>query len=212
MSKTAYIKLDGEYFLHVCNYDLGPARVTHAETRGWYTKSGFRPQLTDVNDNPVNGVMGDGVAGGTEVGPYAQYVTPAGVTIAAPDEMLPSQALRGLTHDMTYLTFYGAAGAGVVATRTINTLEVGAGHPFVNGQLVTVTTTDALPGGLTADTLYFVVGRTSTVISLALTAGGAAITLSSDGTGVHKVVPFVVAGEFPCSKNPKWSNAAPVQV
>ena len=131
--------------------------------------------------------------------------------VAVPDEMqTPPIAPRTLQHDKTFMVFYGAAGAAVAATRTSSTLVVGTGHPFLNGQLVTVKTTGTLPAGLEPLTLYYVVSRTATAISLALTPGGSVITLSDAGTGTHQVVPFLIAGLYDMADKPTFCNTRPV--
>lgn len=54
-----------------------------------------------------------------------------------------------------------------------------------NGTPIMMTSTALMPGGITAFTTYFVVNRTSTTFQLALTVGGAAINLTSVGTGTR---------------------------
>lgn len=191
------------------DYAVGPTWVVHDLINGAYFKSGFRPTPTDATLASGWGAVqvGDGI---NAVGQAGGLVTAnAGinsVTLAVPDEMLPNQKPRDMEMKMSYLTFYGAAGAGVAATRTSNTLVVGTGHPFLNGQIVTMATTGTLPAGLQTDTLYYVVSRTATAISLARTAGGSVITLSDAGTGTHQVVPFGEAAAIPYSLNPVFCN------
>lgn len=56
----------------------------------------------------------------------------------------------------------------------------------VNGQQMTLTTTGALPTGLTAGTVsYFVVNASANTWQLSLTSGGAAINTSVSQSGVH---------------------------
>jgi hypothetical protein len=190
------------------DYAVGPTWVQHDLINGAYFKSGFRPTPTSISAASYSGgQIGEGI---NENGQAGGLIT-AGValdtfTLAVPDEMLPTQKPRDMEMKMSYLTFYGAAGAGVAATRTSNTLVVGTGHPFLNGQIVTMATTGTLPGGLQTDTLYYVVSRTATAISLARTAGGSVITLSDAGTGTHQVVPFVEAAAIPYSLNPVFTN------
>ena len=116
------------------------------------------------------------------------------------------QALRDRVYNMDYLTFYGPAAEGITGTGGTNQFTVATGHGLYNGQLVTLTTTTTLPAGLTANTLYYIVSRTATAVSFALTPGGSAVTISDAGTGTHKIVPFTVAGEFARNLNPRWSN------
>lgn len=86
---------------------------------------------------------------------------------------------------------YGAVtsisnGAGAVVTTP-------TAHGRVLNDPITFTTTGALPTGLVAGTTYYVAGTiTSTTFQLSATIGGAVITTSSAGSGVHTLiyVPF----------------------
>lgn len=206
MSLTAYVRVRNSYLEEPVTYSLGPVWVDKIGIDGFYTKSGFKPQAADVVGDADEVMLGEGLSGGNDAGPFTRYNAAVSVTIATPDEMLPSQNLRDKQYTMSYLTFYGEAGTGIVGTRNANTLTVATGHGLYNGQLVTMTTSSALPGGLETDTLYYIVARTATSVSLALTPGGSVITLSSAGTGTHKIVPFTEVASFPKSVNPRWSN------
>ena len=210
MSLTAYVRIRGSYIEEPVTYDLGPVWVTKSLIDGFYTKTGFKPQATAITGTPSDVMFGDGVDGASTTGaagPFARYTSsPAAPTLAAPDEMLPSQALRDRVYNMDYLTFYGPAAEGIAATGGTNLFTVATGHGLYNGQLVTLTTTNALPSGLSANTLYYIVSRAATTVSFALTPGGSVITHSGAGTGTHKIVPFTVAGEFARNLNPRWSN------
>ena len=81
--------------------------------------------------------------------------------------------------------YYWKASVGVspiqstisIAAPGVVTLPVG--YSISNGTAITLTTTGALPGGLSVGTVYFVVSSTGNTFSLALTVGGAAITTTS---------------------------------
>lgn len=62
-------------------------------------------------------------------------------------------------------------------------------HPFIAGDTVVFSTTGALPTGLTAGTVYYVIsaGLTANAFEVSLTSGGAAINTSSAGSGTHSV-------------------------
>jgi hypothetical protein len=209
MSLTAYVRIRGSYIEEPVTYDIGPVWVTKSLIDGFYTKTGFRPQPVDFTPplTPTISVqIGEG-ANGIAAGSFATEASCSAVELVVPDEMLPSQALRDRVYNMDYLTFYGPAAEGITVTgRSSNTLTLATGHGLYNGQLVTLTTTSALPAGLTANTLYYIVSRTATAVSFALTPGGSAVTISDAGTGTHKIVPFTVAGEFARNLNPRWSN------
>ena len=208
---TAYIKTKGAQGRDVVEYDIGPVFITLEDVKiGWYRNS-FRPQPTGADfSNSLLMQIGDGQSAQFQGGSYVNDLV-GNPVIAVPDDMKPTPvAPRTLMHDKSFMVFYGAAGAPLVATRSSNTLVVGAGHPFVNGQLVSLRTTDTLPGGLAPLTLYYVVGRTSTAISLANTPGGSVITLSGAGTGTHEVVPFTVTGFYDMADNPSYCNQQPL--
>jgi hypothetical protein len=63
-----------------------------------------------------------------------------------------------------------------------------------NGTPVVLSTTGALPTGLTAGTVYYVVGTSLLTFSLAISAGGAAIDTSGTQSGVHTVTPISTVG------------------
>jgi len=208
---TAYVRIKGAQGRDVVEYDIGPVYLTLDDVNiGWYRNS-FRPQpigATGLSQVQIGEGQSSQFAGGSFA--YGASGVSA-LEIAVPDEMQsPPIAPRTLQRDVTFMVFYGAAGAAVAATRTSSTLVVGTGHPFLNGQLVTVKTTGTLPAGLEPLTLYYVVSRTATAISLALTPGGSVITLSDAGTGTHQVVPFLIAGLYDMADKPTFCNTRPV--
>lgn len=62
-----------------------------------------------------------------------------------------------------------------------------AGHGYAAGDQVVLTTTGALPTGLTAGTTYFVRNPTANTFELSITTGGAGINTSGTQSGVHTV-------------------------
>lgn len=66
------------------------------------------------------------------------------------------------------------------------------GHTFVNTDMVRLLDVPgaALPAGLAAGQTYFIIGVSGITFQLSLTSGGAAVTLTGDGTGlIAKIVP-----------------------
>jgi hypothetical protein len=59
------------------------------------------------------------------------------------------------------------------------------GHGMVNGAGVIFSTTGALPTGVVAGTLYYVINRATDTFQIAATQGGAAINSSGSQSGVH---------------------------
>jgi hypothetical protein len=210
---TAYVKLKGRQQVFPVSYTIGPVfEDIDAIKLGWYRNS-FQPQpIAFTPSSSASVQVGGGQSAQYVGGSYAGTGTATAFTLAIPDEMQsPPVAPRTLEHGKTFMVFYGSTTTSpLTATRSSNTLVVGSGHGLLNGQLVTVATTSALPAGLLVDTLYYVVGRTSTAISLALTPGGSAITLSDAGTGTHTVVAFGRTGLFDMADGPLFCNTEPL--
>ena len=65
------------------------------------------------------------------------------------------------------------------------------GHGLVNGERVIFQTTAALPTGITANTIYFVVNAAANTFQIAATLGGAAIATSGTQSGTHTCMEVV---------------------
>lgn len=74
-----------------------------------------------------------------------------------------------------------------------DTFTLPSGHGWWNGLKTTLTTSGTVPAGLTAGATYFIVNVAATTVKLALTAGGTAINLTSQGTGNHTLTPIASA-------------------
>lgn len=61
-------------------------------------------------------------------------------------------------------------------------------HGLPNGSSLKLSTTGALPTGLTVGTTYYVVGAAADTFNLSATLGGTAINTSSAGSGVHTAI------------------------
>jgi hypothetical protein len=72
------------------------------------------------------------------------------------------------------------------------------GHGLSVGEAVTFTTTDTLPTGIAAGTIYYVIsaGLTANVFRISLTAGGVAINTSGSQNGVHTLYSVTANGLF----------------
>lgn len=79
------------------------------------------------------------------------------------------------------------SGERVTATMTIASpcVVTRAAHGKANGTPVAFTTTGALPTGITAGTVYYVVSAAADTFQVAATVGGAAINTSGSQSGVH---------------------------
>lgn len=209
--KTAYVRIRGSYIEEEVTYLYGPVDVLKTVIDGYYTKTGFKPQAADMTGVPTSVLLGDGVQS-TNSGPFVSYTsfTVDEPTIATPDEMLPGQALRDREYQMTHTLFYGEAEAGKVFTTAFGTdanrLNFSTAHGRFNGELVMVESAGTLPAGLLADTFYYIVNKGTLNVELAEEPGGTPITLTSNGTGVHKLIPFCIVGDYPKNLNPRFSN------
>lgn len=81
---------------------------------------------------------------------------------------------------------YMPKGAVTVSIASPGVLTL-ASHGFVANQVVILTTTGALPTGLTAQTKYFVRNPTATTFELSAVSGGASISTSGSQSGAHTV-------------------------
>lgn len=79
--------------------------------------------------------------------------------------------------------------AGYATQFTVDTatnILTAAGHPFADGDVVRAFNTGGgLPGALAARTDYYAIGVSGNTLQLSLTEGGAAIDITSAGTGTH---------------------------
>jgi hypothetical protein len=89
----------------------------------------------------------------------------------------------------SYTIGQGAMMSGVTVTIATPAVFTLANHGFVVGQPIRLTTTGALPTGLTTNSQYFVLssGLTSSTFQVGATTGGSAIATSGTQSGVHSV-------------------------
>lgn len=83
-----------------------------------------------------------------------------------------------------------------------------AGHGLTNGREVILSTTGALPTGLTAGTVYYVVAATPNTFQLAATKGGAAINTTGTQSGVHTATAPTWIGDTNCPNTISVTKAA----
>ena len=74
-----------------------------------------------------------------------------------------------------------------VPTPSNDTLTTATAHGLPNGRAVTLRTTGSPPGGLTTNTVYYVINTASLTVKLSLTLAGAAIDITSSGSGTHRL-------------------------
>lgn len=63
-------------------------------------------------------------------------------------------------------------------------------HGLANGDQIVLSTTGALPTGLTVGTVYYVINTATNTFNVSLTSGGAAVNTSSAGSGTHSMTYF----------------------
>lgn len=93
-------------------------------------------------------------------------------------------------HGYTRVQFSNVIKAITVTSPSTSISVAGGTTTFPVGTIVAFATSGGtLPNPLVPDTPYFVVGGSSSTIQVALTRGGTAITLTSDGSGTNNLVP-----------------------
>lgn len=80
------------------------------------------------------------------------------------------------------------AGATVTMTIASPCVVSWTAHGLPNGSSLTLSTTGALPTGLTTGTTYYVVGAAANTFNLAATLGGSAITTTGSQSGTHTAI------------------------
>ena len=94
--------------------------------------------------------------------------------------------LEGATYNGAAREDFETVRAPVPFTVSGNDILDAVGHPFSNGDQVTVESTGARPLGLSGDPIvYFVVNATANTLQLSLASGGGAVPISDVGSGVH---------------------------
>lgn len=86
--------------------------------------------------------------------------------------------------DLDSLIVRKATGTTFTADDTTDVITATA-HGLSDGQAVVLKTTTTLPAGLATSTIYYVRDSTTNTLKLAATSGGAAIDITSTGTGTH---------------------------
>lgn len=124
---------------------------------------------------------------------YAGSTAPALSTPGCSKDQLVFETIRSSTSTVTITI----AAPGVVSWTA---------HGLENGDIIQLTTTGALPTGLTASTTYFVAGKTTNDFKLSTTlansAAGTYITTSGSQSGTHTMVAMTIR----VSLNKAWGS------
>jgi hypothetical protein len=111
-----------------------------------------------------------------------------------------------------FTSFTTTVAVGTVANVSVNSasdIDTGTdtitanSHGFNNNALVRIITGGTIPGGLTNGDSYYIVNKTANTFQLSLTPGGAAINITSTGTGSQSIQPMLVT-KF--GNNSYWMN------
>ena len=90
------------------------------------------------------------------------------------------------TGDLIGLALYALEDVAVTADTGDDDFTTGAAHDFRAGSRVIIThQSGSLPGGVTADRVYWVVNVTETTFQISETKGGSAVTLTTTGSNVY---------------------------
>lgn len=70
-------------------------------------------------------------------------------------------------------------------TATVADTITAKGHSYENGDIVRLTTTDALPAGLSVGVDYYIINKSTDTFQLSATSGGSAIDITTVGSGTN---------------------------
>lgn len=117
-----------------------------------------------------------------------------GVVSASAVPLVGSAITSGIAN--TYRVYSGAAnelfrgdvGASYIFTvNTTTEIITATGNNFIVGDKVSVSSDTTLPSPLSSSISYFVLSVSGADIQVSLTSGGAAVDLTTTGTGIHKI-------------------------
>jgi hypothetical protein len=209
MSRTAYVTLeDGASYQPVTDY----IAVLETDVTPWYSGDTYRdlfgiPSVTAsaVNSGAATGVWfpaADGQVFDASFGASNQ------VRAHLSDD-LTHTAPRDAKQRQTRLRFYAGLEYVFTADAAADVLILPAGMELSIDDVLSVTTDNALPGGLAANTLYYVISASARRIKVSTTMGGAAVNISSAGTGTHTAFARVLIADFKPTTWTCWSNTKP---
>jgi hypothetical protein len=99
----------------------------------------------------------------------------------------PANAVRGRTK---FRLFQNVSAALTSISNASPAVFTKSGHGLAAGDKIKLTTTGALPTGLSAGTVYYVIstGLTSSTFRVSTTSGGSSVNTSSAGSGTHSFI------------------------
>ena len=157
--------------------------------------------------NPVSNMTASGGGSGTGIIAFSQIeVVGTGVTVGnsnagafsalptAPDEkthtpprvaFVPMRFLVIATVGATLPSPYTAPAISVTFTAATTDVCTSTAHGFIDGDLVTVSTSSALPAGLASTSIYSIIKLSADTFKLKLNA--AIVDITGTGTGTHTI-------------------------
>lgn len=118
------------------------------------------------------------------------------------------QQVRDDTAHKAYESNAGVAPVNVTITIASPGVVTQTAHGLTNGTTVAFSTTGALPTGLTAGTVYYVVNAATDTYEVSATSGGASINTSGTQSGTHSVISSPNKGNA-LSDASKWIDLGP---
>lgn len=119
------------------------------------------------------------------------------------------EVILASTH-RTYVSLRGQAFAAAISNAS-PAVVTKTDHGLVADQALTLSTTGALPAGLTAGQVYYVVNPSLNTFQLAATPRGAPINSSAVGSGVHTVVISTNLNNPPATSSSHWRDKGPTR-
>ena len=161
----------------------------------------FKIIVEDVTDDAfrkdnlyTNEETGEGIAQANDVPPFSKDVNRFKNTNFYANTKTRQRLLFSLLGVVNMINDYGTGlnsknFVGADVNTTTDTITI-ASHGFSEGQSVQFrnATPGNLPGGLTQSKTYYILNRTVNTFQVSLTNGGAAVDLTSTGSGTHTVL------------------------
>lgn len=153
----------------------------------------YNQMLTEDEQDALTGDAGTPSASNRFITEQSSLISPSGAIIMWGAPTMPTGWLKcdgTAVSRTTYATLFGILNPSLGAV-TVTIASPGVfsltGHGLVEGDIVYLTTTGALPTGLAVNTIYYVIsaGLTANAFEVSATRGGAAINTSGTQSGVH---------------------------
>ena len=205
MSRNAYVLLsDGASYHPVTNY----LAVAENDVLDFYPGDTYR-DLFPIPESSAGPSADKGLWFPNDGLAYSNGVGLANQTYARVSDEVAHKAPRDNRNRQTRLRFFAGVEYEFTVDTAADTLILPAGHELDVGTMITLTSTIALPAGLSAGQLYFVIAASALRVKLSTTNGGSAVNITGAGTGTHTAFARVVIADFKPSEWTSWSNAKP---